>query len=60
VAASKPSRTAAPFPRFGKCSKSRVAIEAGPAKTSRTTSEVASTEPSLTTMSSLVGLVVSK
>ena len=58
VAASKPWRTAAPLPRFGECSINRVVIEPGAAKTSRTISDVASLEPSFTTISSLSGLVV--
>jgi hypothetical protein len=55
VAASSPVRTAAPFPRLGKFSSNRVWILA-PANASRTIVDVASVEPSLTTISSASGL----
>ena len=59
AAASKPVRTAAPFPRLGKFSSNRVWILA-PAKASLAIADVASVEPSLTMISSLSGEFISR
>ncbi len=59
AAASKPVRTAAPFPRFGKFSSNRVSIFA-PAKASLAIVDVVSVEPSLTMINSLTVEFISR